>query len=112
MGGKGKKKGKSKKKGDEGDEEGGGGSGSKSKSGKKSAKKGSSKFQGDMLSDAAMENAYYCCHNVQVKFLQKIEINKVDINCFVGTASSTWFRVARFPEEEKGQRKEEINMTF
>lgn len=66
MGGKGKKKGKSKKKGDEEVEEGGGGGSSKAKPGKKSSKKGSSKFQGDMLSDAAMENAYYCCHNVQV----------------------------------------------
>lgn len=73
MGGKGKKKGKSKKKGDENGEEGGGGSKAKgakgAKGAKKSAKKGSSKFQGDMLSDAAMENAYYCCHNVQVSVL-------------------------------------------
>lgn len=28
--------------------------------------KGSSKFQGDLFSEAAMENAYYVCHNIQV----------------------------------------------
>lgn len=62
MPGKGKKK-KSKKKteGDDDDEEGGGGGGGK----KGKSKKSSSKFQGDILSDAAMENAYFCCHNVQ-----------------------------------------------
>ncbi|XP_065083896.1 small lysine-rich protein 1-like [Ochlerotatus camptorhynchus] len=27
--------------------------------------KGSSKFQGDLFSEAAMENAYYVCHNIQ-----------------------------------------------
>lgn len=67
-GGKGKKKGKSKKPvGDgDGDEEGaeeGNGSTKKGKKGKKGGKGGKS-FQGDILSDSAMENAYYICHNL------------------------------------------------
>ncbi|XP_058834254.1 small lysine-rich protein 1 [Topomyia yanbarensis] len=35
--------------------------------GKKGKGKGgkSSKFQGDLFSEAAMENAYYVCHNIQ-----------------------------------------------
>lgn len=72
MAGKGKKKGKSKKPaaagGDGGDEEGakeGNGTTKKGKKGKKGGKGGkSSKFQGDILSDSAMENAYYICHNL------------------------------------------------
>lgn len=72
MGGKGKKKSKGKKQAasaaaeDEGGENGetngtakkGKGKGKKGKAGK------SSKFQGDILSEAAMENAYYVCHNL------------------------------------------------
>lgn len=33
---------------------------------KKSSKSKGSKFQGDIFSEAATENAYYVCHNVQV----------------------------------------------
>lgn len=33
---------------------------------KKSSKNKASKFQGDIFSEAATENAYYVCHNVQV----------------------------------------------
>lgn len=42
--------------------------GSKSQGKSKKSSKGSkgSKFQGDIFNDAAMENAYYVCHNVQV----------------------------------------------
>lgn len=42
--------------------------GSKSTGKSKKGPKGSkgSKFQGDIFNDAAMENAYYVCHNVQV----------------------------------------------
>lgn len=71
MGGKGKKKGKSKKQpssaaaeedGAEGEANGtakkGKGKGKKGKAGK------SSKFQGDIFSESAMENAYYICHNL------------------------------------------------
>lgn len=38
--------------------------------GKSKKSKGSkgSKFQGDIFSEAATENAYYVCHNVQVRF--------------------------------------------
>ncbi|CAO1361647.1 unnamed protein product [Diamesa tonsa] len=73
MPGKGKKKGKSKKPAaagggggdEEGAEEGNGGPAKKGKKGKKGGKGGkSSKFQGDILSDSAMENAYYICHNL------------------------------------------------
>lgn len=37
--------------------------------GKSKKSKGSkgSKFQGDIFSEAATENAYYVCHNVQVR---------------------------------------------
>lgn len=72
MGGKGKKKSKNKKEAaaeavDEEAGENGEGNGS-AKKGKGKGKKGkagkSSKFQGDILSDAAMENAYYICHNL------------------------------------------------
>lgn len=70
MAGKGKKKRNSK---DSTASSGGSGGGDKpSKKGKaKKGKKGggsakSSKFQGDMLSESAMENAYLVCHNVMV----------------------------------------------
>lgn len=75
MAGKGKKKRHSK---DSGVTSGGGGDGgeqpaqprrgSKSVGKSKKSSKGSkgSKFQGDIFNDAAMENAYYVCHNVQV----------------------------------------------
>ncbi|XP_055710602.1 small lysine-rich protein 1 [Phlebotomus papatasi] len=39
--------------------------GSKSKSKKSSSKSKSGRFQGDIFNEAAMENAYYVCHNVQ-----------------------------------------------
>ena len=46
------------------------GNGEKKKKGKKGKSKGkSSKFQGDIFNEAAMENAYYVCHNIQVKKL-------------------------------------------
>lgn len=77
MGGKGKKKGKKSKKdagedaaaGGGGEEEGaengeGNGNGKKGKKGKKGKAGKSSKFQGDIFSEAAMENAYYVCHNL------------------------------------------------
>lgn len=41
--------------------------GSKSKSKKSSSKSKSGRFQGDIFNEAAMENAYYVCHNVQVR---------------------------------------------
>jgi hypothetical protein len=37
----------------------------KAKKGKKGSGK-SGKFQGDIFSEGAMENAYYLCHNIQV----------------------------------------------
>ncbi|XP_037902597.1 small lysine-rich protein 1 [Hermetia illucens] len=59
MAGKGKKKRNSK----DSTESGGNG---KKKGKKKSSSKGkSAKFHGDILNEAAMENAYYVCHNVQ-----------------------------------------------
>lgn len=73
MGGKGKKKGKGKKQAVStavGDDEGGenGEVNGSAKKGKGKGKKGkagkSSKFQGDIFSEAAMENAYYICHNL------------------------------------------------
>lgn len=72
MGGKGKKKSKGKKQAaaTAADEEGGenGEGNGTAKKGKGKGKKGkagkSSKFQGDILSEAAMENAYYICHNL------------------------------------------------
>lgn len=71
MGGKGKKKGKKQKQtaavgvAEEGGEENGeGNGGKKGKKGKKGKAGKSSKFQGDILSEAAMENAYYVCHNL------------------------------------------------
>lgn len=93
MGGKGKKKGKGKKQQQNDDEEkvimqysltlivanwighfqeegaNGNGGSKKGKKGKKGGgKKGSGKFQGDMFSESAMENAYYICHNVMVSW--------------------------------------------
>ncbi|CAG9797464.1 unnamed protein product [Chironomus riparius] len=73
MGGKGKKKGKKQKQAtassgvaEEGGEENGesGNGGKKGKKGKKGKAGKSSKFQGDIFSEAAMENAYYVCHNL------------------------------------------------
>lgn len=71
MGGKGKKKGKKQKQAasvggaEEGTEENGeANGGKKSKKGKKGKAGKSSKFQGDILSESAMENAYYVCHNL------------------------------------------------
>ena len=72
MAGKGKKKGGKGKKqaaaGEEAGEENGEEAPKKGKGkGKKGGKGGkSSKFQGDLFSESAMENAYYVCHNVQV----------------------------------------------
>lgn len=73
MAGKGKKKRHSK---DSGVTSGDGGEqpaqrrGSKSVGKSKKSSKGSkgSKFQGDIFNEAAMENAYYVCHNVQVSW--------------------------------------------
>lgn len=66
MAGKGKKKRNSK----DSTESGGNG---KKKSKKKSSSKGkSAKFHGDILNEAAMENAYYVCHNVQVNVQKEI----------------------------------------
>lgn len=86
MGGKGKKKGKSKKQAteavDEEAGENGEGNGS-AKKGKGKGKKGkagkSSKFQGDILSDAAMENAYYVCHNL----MDVLKVNTRKLPMFV-----------------------------
>lgn len=73
MGGKGKKKSKKNNKDEdlgaaveeEGGENGeGNGNGKKGKKGKKGKAGKSSKFQGDIFSEAAMENAYYVCHNL------------------------------------------------
>jgi hypothetical protein len=73
MGGKGKKKGKKQKEKtvesaavaeEEGAENGEGNGGKKAKKGKKGKAGKSSKFQGDIFSEAAMENAYYVCHNL------------------------------------------------
>lgn len=85
MGGK-KKKGKNKKQAssaaaeDEGGENGeGNGSAKKGKGKGKKGKAGkSSKFQGDILSEAAMENAYYVCHNL-MDVLKVIALLKLDI---------------------------------
>ena len=82
MGGKGKKKGKKQKQAasggavpEEGGEENGeGNGGKKGKKGKKGKAGKSSKFQGDIFSEAAMENAYYVCHNL-------MDVLKVR-NCF------------------------------
>lgn len=71
MPGKGKKKKSKKGKGDGGKDDDG--------SGKKSNSKKSSKFQGDILSEGAMENAYYCCHNVQ-ELLKSRGFNWPDAN--------------------------------
>jgi hypothetical protein len=72
MGGKGKKKSKNKKQAEdaggeaeEGAEAEGNGAAKKGKGKGKKGKSGkSSKFQGDILSESAMENAYYSCHNL------------------------------------------------
>ena len=66
MAGKGKKKRNSK------DSSGSNGAAAGETTKKKGKKKASSKgksFQCDILNDAAMENAYFCCHNVQVNNL-------------------------------------------
>lgn len=92
MGGKGKKKGKKNKKdpggedaagGGGGEEEGaengeGNGNGKKGKKGKKGKAGKSSKFQGDIFSEAAMENAYYVCHNLMdlLKVSQYLNFSK------------------------------------
>uniref|UniRef100_A0A182QI81 Small lysine-rich protein 1 n=1 Tax=Anopheles farauti TaxID=69004 RepID=A0A182QI81_9DIPT len=57
---------KEKPEAEEGDEEDGEAKPKKGK-GKKGKGKGgkSSKFQGDIFNEAAMENAYYICHNIQ-----------------------------------------------
>uniref|UniRef100_A0A182TE68 Small lysine-rich protein 1 n=2 Tax=Anopheles melas TaxID=34690 RepID=A0A182TE68_9DIPT len=57
---------KDKTEAEEGDEEDGEAKPKKGK-GKKGKGKGSksSKFQGDIFNEAAMENAYYICHNIQ-----------------------------------------------
>uniref|UniRef100_A0A182UU69 Small lysine-rich protein 1 n=1 Tax=Anopheles merus TaxID=30066 RepID=A0A182UU69_ANOME len=57
---------KDKPEAEEGDEEDGEAKPKKGK-GKKGKGKGSksSKFQGDIFNEAAMENAYYICHNIQ-----------------------------------------------
>lgn len=93
MGGKGKKKGKAKKQAssaaaaEEDGAENGEANGA-AKKGKGKGKKGkagkSSKFQGDIFSESAMENAYYICHNLMdvlkvrrwsdLNFLMKINI--------------------------------------
>lgn len=91
MGGKGKKKGKSKKQaaaaasgdGEEGGAENGEGNGA-AKKGKGKGKKGkagkSSKFQGDIFSESAMENAYYICHNLMD--VLKVNSIKTEISSF------------------------------
>lgn len=69
MAGKGKKKRNSKDSGGGGSANGGEqrrGSKTGGKTKKSSGKNKGSKFQGDIFNDAAMENAYFCCHNVQV----------------------------------------------
>lgn len=69
MAGKGKKKRNSKDSTGSNDKPSKKGAGGGKSKGKKSAGKGkSSKFQGDLFSEAAIENAYLVCHNIQVKF--------------------------------------------
>lgn len=65
MAGKGKKKRNSKDSTGSNDKKKKGGGKGKKKIG--SGK--STKFQGDIFNEAAMENAYYVCHNVQVNIL-------------------------------------------
>lgn len=95
MGGKGKKKSKKgKKEADDAAATGGGGgeedengeangNGKKGKKGKKGKAGKSSKFQGDIFSEGAMENAYYVCHNLmdllKVKVLWKIFLKNIEI---------------------------------
>lgn len=116
MGGKGKKKGKNKKQAasavaEEGIEENGEGNGStkKGKGGKgKKGKAGkSSKFQGDILSDSAMENAYYICHNL-------MDILKVSRGCCKASCKesrsikfsfSSQARGFQWPESQKKKKK-------
>jgi hypothetical protein len=112
MGGKGKKKSKNKKQAaeavDEEAGENGEGNGS-AKKGKGKGKKGkagkSSKFQGDILSEAAMENAYYICHNL----MDVLKVNtrreeahypRVDWSTFY-PISGSWLRLAGIAEEEE-----------
>lgn len=125
MGGKGKKKGKKgKKEADGGAAEGGGGggeeeggengegngNGKKGKKGKKGKAGKSSKFQGDILSEAAMENAYYVCHNLMdlLKVLQFSLTSKIinDFSYFLGS------RIRMAKRSEKEEERKEINSTF
>lgn len=93
MGGKGKKKSKGKKQDSAagGDDEGAenGDANGAAKKGKGKGKKGkagkSSKFQGDILSDSAMENAYYICHNL-------MDVLKVRRSCEL---FFSWFRPSK-----------------
>lgn len=116
MGGKGKKKGKKAKKedagaaapagGEEGEENGeGNGNGKKGKKGKKGKAGKSSKFQGDIFSEAAMENAYYVCHNL----MDLLKVRKIFYRTFFNYELKhfldSWIRLAgRTKEEEKGQK--------
>lgn len=119
MGGKGKKKGKKQKQAtasagvaEEGGEENGEGNGSKKgKKGKKGKAGKSSKFQGDIFSEAAMENAYYVCHNLMD--VLKVRTFFIDFHHFLSlieTNIKSYFRLAALHgRNHKRKRRKERN---
>lgn len=96
------------------------GSNEKPKKGKGGAKKKSSgkakssKFQGDIFNEAAMENAYIVCHNVQVFYFNlffivkftKIELKLIYIGCF----EDKRICLARSSKKKEEGRKETIRI--
>lgn len=119
MGGKGKKKAKKGKKeaaaaggsptGEEGEENGeANGNGKKGKKGKKGKAGKSSKFQGDIMSEAAMENAYYVCHNL-MDLLKVGEKNSIKYFYKKFFLDSRICMAGRTEEKEEGQK---INLIF
>lgn len=97
-----KKKGSIDKSGEEGegDEDKGKSKKKKGSKGKKGGGKGkSSKFSGDMFSEAAIENSYYLCHNIQVSFVsgrfrRLNEEISVTFDCFTGCPQKQRFPMA------------------
>lgn len=85
--------------------------------GKQSRKKiGSAKatkFQGDIFSEGAMENAYCVCHNVQVFVVEFVfAFESIYFMCvfhYVGCLESSRFPVARCSQKEEEGQEEVID---
>lgn len=82
--------------------------GSKSVSkGKKSSKSKGSKFQGDIFSEAATENAYYVCHNVQVGDKVPLKVSDLIQTQFYSSPSQDVLKSRGFawPDAQKKKKK-------